>query len=195
MSLARRGATLRRMTRRAATFYELLGVGRQATPDDIRKGYRRRAQKFHPDKYRGRRDAAAIMAQINRAYEVLSDASRRAAYDGDMDALVQGSRVVPVVPLGIGGWPWYVLCATLCTILLALGFIALRTLAPQRATYIPGPAAAAAPQAQPVNAAPAPEIKPWQEPAPRAVPLPADPVARLVRDGVLTRAPAQLRQE
>lgn len=177
------------MTRRAATFYDLLGVGREATADDIRTGYRRRAQKFHPDKYRGKGDAAAIMAQINRAYEVLSDASRRTAYDSDMDAAVQGSRVVPIAPLGIGGWPWYVLCATLCVILLALGFIALRTLAPQRATYVPGPAAAATPPVEPVNAAAAPEIRPWQAPGARAVPPPDDPVSRLVRDGVL--APAQ----
>ncbi|MGE0332437.1 MAG: J domain-containing protein [Ramlibacter sp.] len=177
------------MTRRAATFYELLGVSREATPDDIRTGYRRRAQKFHPDKYRGRGDAAAIMAQINRAYEVLSDAGRRAAYDSDMDASAQGSRVVPVVPLGIGGWPWYVLSATLCMILLAIGWLALRTLAPQRVTYVSGPAAAATPQAQPANAVAAPEVKPWQEPAARAVPLADDPVSRLVRDGVLAPAP------
>lgn len=177
------------MSRHAATFYELLGVGRDAAPEAIRLAWRRRAQKFHPDKYRGNADPGAVMAQINKAYEVLSDAQQRAAYDRDIDAAAPGARVRPVAPLDIGGWPWYLLFGTLCVILLATGFLALKTTAPRRAIYTPGPAGAALPQAQPVNAVATPEIRPWSEPAPRAVPLPDDPVSRLVRDGVVSAKP------
>lgn len=182
------------MAPRALTFYQLLGVGRTASADEIRHAYRRLAQKYHPDKYRGRGDAAAVMAQLNRAYTVLSDEAQRAAYDRDIEAFTQGSSerpVVPLVPLGIGGWPWLVLSATLCLILLVVGFIGLKTLAPQRATYVPGPAASAPAVAEPVNPVAASTVQPWQEPPPRAVPLANDPVARLVRDGVLPSTPAR----
>lgn len=173
------------MTSRAATFYELLGVGRRASPDDIRSAYRRRAQKFHPDKYRGRGDAAALMTQINRAYEVLSDPQQRSAYDQDIAAAAPGARVPPAAPLAIGGWPWYLMAGTICVCLLAIGWVALSALAPKRAVFTPVPAAAAPAQAQPVNAVAAPAIQPWTPPPPRTVPLPDDPVSRLVREGVV----------
>ncbi len=175
------------MTGPAATFYALLGVNRDATPDDIRNGYRRQAQKYHPDKYRGRGDAAAIMAQINKAYEVLSDATQRAAYDQDMQAATPARPATTPAALGIGGWPWYLLSATLCLILLAIGLVVLKVAAPQRASYVPPLSATAPVAAEPLGTNSASPVQPWKEPAPRPVPLADDPVSRLVREGVINK--------
>lgn len=61
-------------------YYQVLGVARDATPEQIKKAFRRRAREFHPDVSQAK-DAAARMAEINEAHAVLSDAQRRAAYD------------------------------------------------------------------------------------------------------------------
>ncbi|ASN80299.1 MULTISPECIES: molecular chaperone DnaJ [Deinococcus] len=61
-------------------YYELLGVPRTASADDIKSAYRKLALKYHPD--RNKEDGAAQkFAQINEAYAVLSDAEKRAHYD------------------------------------------------------------------------------------------------------------------
>ena len=61
-------------------YYEVLGVSRDATAEDIRKAFRRLAFKYHPD--RNRDDGAeAKFKEINEAFEVLSDADKRARYD------------------------------------------------------------------------------------------------------------------
>lgn len=59
------------------THYETLGVSPDATPDEIKQAFRRRASEAHPDKG-GEPEG---MAEINRAYEALSDPDRRAEYD------------------------------------------------------------------------------------------------------------------
>lgn len=61
-------------------YYEVLGVGREATTDDIRKAYRRLARQYHPDVNKSA-DADEHFKEINEAYEVLSDEQKRAAYD------------------------------------------------------------------------------------------------------------------
>src|SRR6059036_2601549 len=62
-------------------FYVILGLGRDATPDDIKRAYKRLARRFHPDINPGDRMAAAQFRQIAEAYETLSDPDRRRRYD------------------------------------------------------------------------------------------------------------------
>jgi curved DNA-binding protein CbpA len=64
--------------------YSILGVARNATDSEIRAAYHALVAKYHPDKYQGNPLeglAAEKMAEINRAYEILSNPARRAAYD------------------------------------------------------------------------------------------------------------------
>jgi molecular chaperone DnaJ len=62
----------------AKDYYQILGVSRNATKDDIKKAYRRLALKYHPDKAGGNEDK---FKEINEAYHVLSDDAKRAEYD------------------------------------------------------------------------------------------------------------------
>lgn len=61
-------------------FYNILGVGRDATPDDIKRAYRNLARRWHPDHNRGP-DAASRFKDITEAYRILSDPDERARYD------------------------------------------------------------------------------------------------------------------
>jgi molecular chaperone DnaJ len=62
-------------------YYEILGVPRTATPDEIKKAYRKKALAFHPDRNPGDAEAEASFKEAAEAYEVLSDADKRARYD------------------------------------------------------------------------------------------------------------------
>jgi len=62
-------------------YYEVLGVGRGASQEDIRKAYRRLARKYHPDLNPGDPEAERKFKGLGEAYEVLSDAEKRKAYD------------------------------------------------------------------------------------------------------------------
>jgi len=62
-------------------YYELLGVGRAASADDIKKAFRKLAMKHHPDRNQGDKDAEKKFKDINHAYDILKDPEKRAAYD------------------------------------------------------------------------------------------------------------------
>src|SRR5579859_598522 len=62
-------------------YYEALGVGREATPDQLKKAYRALAMKFHPDRNPGDKAAEHKFKEISEAYDVLKDDQKRAAYD------------------------------------------------------------------------------------------------------------------
>ena len=62
-------------------FYEVMGVPKNATEDEIKKAYRKLAKKYHPDLNPGDKEAEAKFKEVNEAYEVLSDKDKRARYD------------------------------------------------------------------------------------------------------------------
>ena len=62
-------------------YYEVLGVARNAPEAEIKKAYRRLAMKYHPDRNTGDKGAEAKFKEANEAYEILTDAQKRTAYD------------------------------------------------------------------------------------------------------------------
>lgn len=86
-------------------YYKILGIGRDATEKDIKKGYRSQSKLYHPDKYKGDLDETAVerkMAEINEAYEILSDPQKKAAFDNGGEFDGQGQHQ-PQNPFGGGG--------------------------------------------------------------------------------------------
>src|SRR5919201_4720327 len=78
-------------------FYAVLGGAKGASPADIKKAYRKLAQKYHPDANPGDRAAEERFKEIGRAYGVLSDVKKRAEYDEARRLLGAG--------VGPGGFP------------------------------------------------------------------------------------------
>ncbi len=62
-------------------FYQILGVSKSSSPDDIKKSYRKLAMQFHPDKNQGNKKAEEKFKEISEAYEVLSDETKKKNYD------------------------------------------------------------------------------------------------------------------
>lgn len=80
-------------------FYEVLGVARGASADDLKKAYRKLAMQYHPDKNPGDKEAEQKFKEINEAYDVLKDDQKRAAYDRYGMGAFEGA--------GAGGGPGY----------------------------------------------------------------------------------------
>ncbi len=78
-------------------YYEILGVNKDADPDDIKRAFRQLAKKYHPDANPGDSGAESKFKEINEAYDVLSDPSKKSNYDA------YGNPEGPVVGPGQGG--------------------------------------------------------------------------------------------
>ena len=84
-------------------YYELLGVEKTASAEEMKKAYRKKAVQYHPDKNPGNKEAEEMFKKVSHAYEVLSDADKRAAYDRYGAAAFEGGGGVPRGPGGMGG--------------------------------------------------------------------------------------------
>ena len=62
-------------------YYDVLGVSREASEDEIKKSYRKLAMKFHPDRNKGNKEAEKKFKEVSEAYEVLKDPQKKSTYD------------------------------------------------------------------------------------------------------------------
>ena len=69
------------MAEQKRDYYEILGVSKGVSDDELKKAYRRLAKQYHPDLHPGDKEAEAKFKEVNEAYEVLSDKDKRARYD------------------------------------------------------------------------------------------------------------------
>ena len=72
-------------------YYEVLGVIKSASPEEIKKAYRKLALKYHPDRNKGDKAAEAKFKEASEAYHVLSDKERRTNYDQFGHAAFEGT--------------------------------------------------------------------------------------------------------
>jgi len=80
-------------------YYEILGVPRDATREQVKKAYRKKALKYHPDRNPGKKEAEELFKEAAEAYEVLSDDEKRTRYDQFGHEAVRGEW-------GAGGFSW-----------------------------------------------------------------------------------------
>src|SRR5205085_6690771 len=83
----------------AKDYYDILGVNKSATDEELKKAYRNLAKKYHPDKNKGNKEAENKFKEISEAYAVLSDKEKRAQYDRLGAEAFSGGN-----PFGAGGF-------------------------------------------------------------------------------------------
>ncbi len=66
-------------------YYDILGVSKNVTTEELKKVYRKLAKKYHPDANVGNSKAEEMFKKVSKAYEVLSDETSRAKYDRELD--------------------------------------------------------------------------------------------------------------
>lgn len=149
------------------TYYDVLQVGRDASPEDIRRAWRRLAHKYHPDKMPGNPNAVRAMAAINAAYAELSDPHQRAQHDRWIrQAEAPRAPVREPAPEAAGawdvlnpvtGWPWYLLFATMAFALATVGTAVYMTTRPALAVPVVHPAKPPAAKVAPLHRRTPPE--------------------------------------
>lgn len=86
--------------------YEVLGVARDASDDEIKKAYHKLVMKYHPDRNAGDKAAEEKFKEVNNAFDILKDPQKRAAYDRFGDAAFAGGNASGANPFGAGGNPF-----------------------------------------------------------------------------------------
>src|SRR4051812_10343584 len=84
-------------------YYELLGVAKSASADDLKKAYRKLAMQYHPDRNPGDKEAEHKFKEISEAYDVLKDEQKRSAYDRFGHQAFEGGRA-GTAGAGAGGF-------------------------------------------------------------------------------------------
>ena len=85
-------------------YYKTLGVAKNASQGDIKKAYRKLAQKFHPDTAKGDKAAEDRFKEVSAAYDVLGDEAKRKEYDHVRDMVASGARFGPGTGAPGGQW-------------------------------------------------------------------------------------------
>lgn len=75
-----------------ANWYQVLGISRQATEEEMKSAYRKLAKKYHPDAHPGNQECEQKFREISEAYSILSDTDKRKEYDEKLNGFGKGKQ-------------------------------------------------------------------------------------------------------